>query len=69
MTGDERDLLAGITRRMEHISDQQHALARERNVLREAATQLRTGRSAEWVRAHLREAGVVSGRMGMAVSI
>ena len=58
MNGTERDLLAGITRLMDHNSIEQHQLAREQRVLRDAATQLRTGRSAAVVEAQLAEAGV-----------
>jgi hypothetical protein len=65
MNGNERDLLAGITRRLETISDQQHALARQRNILRDAATGLRTGRSAGVVEAQLSEAGVYLGPLAI----
>ena len=57
MDSRERDLLATITRRLETISNQQHELARQRNVLRDAATRLRTGMSAGVVEALLSESG------------
>lgn len=58
MNGDERDLLATITQILEQNSQDQHQLAREQRALRDAATQLRTGRSAAVVEAQLAEVGV-----------
>ena len=58
MNGEERDLLAGITRRLEQNSILLHELSREQAVLRQAATQLRTGRAAGVVESQVTAAGV-----------
>jgi hypothetical protein len=48
-------LLAEIRSRLERLSEAQHRLARDRRILRDAATRLRLGRSAEVVLAEIRE--------------
>ena len=51
----ERSLLAEILSRLERLSDAQHRLARDRQILGRAATHLRIGKSAEAVLAEIRE--------------
>ena len=51
----DRSLLAEITRRMKHISEAQHELARQQRILARAATELRTGKAARIVLAEIRE--------------
>lgn len=51
-------LCARLNRELEKISDEQHALARRRTALQEAATRLRLGAQADVVLAGLRSVGV-----------
>lgn len=51
----ERSLLTEILSRLEQLSDAQHRLARDRQILGRAATHLRLGKSAEAVLAEIRE--------------
>ena len=51
----ERSLLAEILSRLERLSDAQHRLARDRQILSRAATHLRLGKSAEAVLAEIQE--------------
>ncbi len=55
MNESERDLLARVVTQIERGSDFQHMMARRMRVLREAATQLRTGQGAGVVLAQIRE--------------
>lgn len=55
MNGSERDLLARVVTQIERGSEFQHVMARRLRVLREAATQLRTGQGAGVVLAQIRE--------------
>ncbi|HEY7038682.1 MAG TPA: hypothetical protein VID28_07520 [Methylomirabilota bacterium] len=48
-------LLAEITRRLKAISETQHELARQQQILARAATQLRTGKGGQTVLAEIRE--------------
>lgn len=56
MNAQETTLLATINARIERISRLQHALARDRELLREAATALRHGRPVSEVMAMLQSA-------------
>jgi len=53
MDRDAQELLGSITHEIESISDDQHRLARRRQILQQAATRLRTGKSASIVEAEL----------------
>ena len=55
---EERVLLAWVTARQEAEFRELHRLTRRQAILREAATQLRTGKDAGIVRAMLRADGV-----------
>jgi hypothetical protein len=57
-TAEETELLALITNELDSISRDMHEQARRRNILREAATRLRTGVSAVEVEAALTRQGV-----------
>lgn len=53
MDRDAQELLGSITHEIGSISDDQHRLARRRRILEQAATRLRTGKSASVVEAEL----------------
>jgi hypothetical protein len=53
MNAETRELLARITRTVEDLSETEHLLNRQRLILREAATRLRTGEAASVVAARL----------------
>lgn len=53
MDRDAQSLLNSITHEISGISNDQHRLARRRRILEQAATRLRTGKSASVVEAEL----------------
>lgn len=53
MDHDAQELLGCITQEVHGISEEQHRLARRRRILEQAATRLRTGKSASVVEAEL----------------